>query len=364
MLDPERTMPSIQGNPLKKDLDFILSRTKNQWEELRGCHIFITGGTGFFGNWLLESFVWANDHLDLKATAFVLTRDLESYKGKAPHLANHPSINFVEGDILSFDFPHGEFQYLIHAATETAHDLYDKDPLLAFEVIVSGTRHILEFARKAKVTKLLFTSSGAVYGYQPPHMMHIQEDYQGAPSLSDPNIVYGEGKRVAELLCSLYARKYGFEAKIARCFAFVGPYMPLDQHVAIGNFIRDALQGGPIQVQGDGTPFRSYLYAADLAIWLWTILFRGKSCRPYNVGSDAAIQIKDVAISVARELPGGSEVVVKGVTDVSSPAQRYVPDVNRARQELGLSVEIPLSVGVRRTMRWNSGMSLDPFIKE
>ena len=340
-------------NALSEDLNHIMAHTIGLWDELRNKRIFVTGGTGFFGNWLLESFVWANDQLDLNATAFVLTRDLESYRSKAPHLAGHSSINFVKGDILSFDFPPGDFPYLIHAATETGYALYDQDPLQAFEMIVSGTRRMLEFARQAQVTKFLFTSSGAVYGSQPPHMMHVPEDYQGVSSLSDSKIVYGEGKRVAELLCSLHAQKYGFEVKTARCFAFVGPYLPLDQHFAIGNFIRDALQGGPICVQGDGTPYRSYLYAADLAIWLWTILFRGESCRPYNVGSDVALQIKDVAISVAREVTG-AEVVVKGVPDTSRAAQRYVPDVSRARRELGLSVEISLPEGVRRTMLWNA----------
>lgn len=234
---------NYMGNPLAEDLDHILEHTIGLWEELRGQNLFITGGTGFFGCWLLESFAWANDRLKLGALATVLSRSPERFTDKAPHLANHPAIRLIQGDVKSFEFPEGNFPYVIHAATESSAKLNTENQLLMFDTIVEGTQRVLEFARTHETRKFLLTSSGAVYGKQPPEITHIPEEYVGAPDMMDTRSTYGEGKRAAELLCTLYAKQYGIETKIARCFAFVGPYLPLDIHYAIGNFIRDAVKG-------------------------------------------------------------------------------------------------------------------------
>jgi nucleoside-diphosphate-sugar epimerase len=335
-----------------RDLDHILEHTYPLWKEVQGQNIFITGGTGFFGCWLLESFIYANDRLNLGAKAFVLSRSPEAFVARAPHMANHPSVSLLKGDVRTFKFPEGDFRFVIHAATESSTKLNQENPLLMFDTIVEGTHRTLEFARTHGTLKFLLTSSGAVYGKQPSKMTHISEDYLGVPDPMDPGSSYGEGKRAAEMLCRLYARQYRLETKIARCFAFVGPYLPVDAHYAIGNFIRDACRGGPVCVNGDGTPYRSYLYAADLAIWLWTILFRGQSCRPYNIGSDRTINIADLAGLVCQVVNPGIEVTIAQRADPARPPQRYVPSIERARRELALESWVPLEQAIEQTIRW------------
>lgn len=168
----------------------------------------------------------------------------------------------------------------------------------------------------------------------------------------DLRSAYGVGKRLAEHLCELYAQQYGFQTKLARCFAFVGPYLPLDIHFASGNFIRDGLRGESIQVKGDGMPHRSYLYAADMAIWLWTTLFKGKSFFLYNVGSDEAVTIADLANPVAGQFEPRPRIEIER-RQVSGPAgERYVPSIGRVRREFGLRSTIGLAEAVKRTIDW------------
>lgn len=345
------------AHPLAEDLDHVLDHTRELWDDLRGERIFITGGTGFFGCWLLESFLWAASRLKLGVEAVVLTRDPDAFRAKAPHLAAHPSVGLLRGDVRSFAFPPGTFSYVIHAASESSEKVDRSRPLDMLDILVHGTHHALEFAHQASAGRLLFTSSGAVYGQ---HSGKGRPFKEGDPILWPPvgqtslSTVYREGKLIGELLCDLHTIASGFKATVARCFAFVGPYLPLDSHFAIGNFIGDGLRGGPIRVRGDGSPFRSYLYGSDLAIWLWTILLRGEAGRIYNVGSETEVSIAELAAMVASMIIPVPEVQVAVSADHRRPPERYVPSTKRARTELGLEEWVNLDLGLRKTMRWHS----------
>jgi len=344
----------MQEHNLNADLDHILDLTRDLWEDMRGSRLFLTGGTGFFGNWLVESFLWANERLHLQARVTLLTRNVEAFQAKSPHLALHPAVDLLHGDIRDFPFPAGEFPFIIHAATEASARMIREEPGRMLSTIVDGNNRALAFAAQASSRRFLLTSSGAVYGRQPSVISHVPEDYAGAPNSCDASSVYGEGKRMAELLCAVAARESSLECLIARCFAFVGPHLPIDSHFAIGNFIRDGLAGGPIRVQGDGTPYRSYLYASDLAVWLWTILFRGVSCRPYNVGSESHLDIAELANRVAAQLD--SNITVEVANPRSEPVlapERYTPSTRMAANELGLQETVGLEEAVRRTARWH-----------
>ncbi len=336
---------------LEADRAHVLARTEDLWRALRGARLLVTGGTGFVGSWLLESVRWANERLDAGVDALVLTRDPEGFARRRPHLAAGRGISLHAGDVRTFEAPAAAFSHIIHGAASADAALYAREPLEMFDTIVRGARRVLERAARDGAPVLL-VSSGAVYGPQPADLERVGEGFPGAPDPLDPGQVYAEGKRVAELLGVSHARASELPVTIARLFAFVGPYLPLDRHFAVGNFIRDRLAGGPVAISGDGTPLRSYLYGADLAVWLWTILVRGESCRPYNVGSEHARSIEEVARTVAEVLPPAVSATRARTPVPGVPPARYVPDTSRARSELGLEEWIGFEEGVRRTLRW------------
>lgn len=339
------------NNLLENDLDYIITKTLVLWEELKGQRIFITGGTGFFGSWLLESFSWANKTLHLNAEAVILTRNPLAFSKKCPHLFSDPAIHFHEGDILNFKYPDGKFSFIIHAALNNGSKFNGIDELSVLGNIVDGTKYILEFAKYCSVKKILFISSGAAYGNQ-SSSFSLSENMLSQFDSTNLRSSYALGKFMAEYLCNLYAKQYSFSIKIARCFAFVGPYIPLDLNFAIGNFILNRLNNEEIVLRSDGSSCRSYLYMADLTLWLWTILFRGKNLFPYNVGSDQKITILELAKLVADIKPKLNIKIKNRPCDTAALSGYYVPDITHAREDLNLVPTVGLLEAINLTIRW------------
>jgi dTDP-glucose 4,6-dehydratase len=225
------------------------------------------------------------------------------------------------------------------------------------EIIVDGQRNLIRQLSESSRSRILFTSSGAVYGRLPQVDGPVTEDYRGGPNPLDPKSAYHEGKRVAELLLSLAHQEALVDPLIARLFAFVGPLLPLNEHFAIGNFLRDALKQQPIHLTGDGSPIRSYQYPTDMAVWLWAIAARGEALRAYNVGSANGLSLRQVATSVSQN-SGGSPVIVAREFDPRTPVDYYVPDVDRITAELGLENLVDLDEAIRRTLKWHKQQAI------
>ncbi len=336
-----------------EDLDHVLAHTRELWQQARGWRIFLTGGTGFFGPWLVETFAHANDRLDLAAELVVLTRDPGATLRRLPHYATHRGVALEGGDVREFALPRGRFDVVVHGAAESSQQGHAGDHRHMFDTIVDGTRATLGLARAAGASRYLLLSSGAVYGRQPPELSHIAEEHPGAPDPMDANSAYGEGKRAAEVLAAIEGRRASLSVRVARCFAFVGPHLPLDIHFAIGNFIRDAMLGGPIHITGDGTAVRSYLYMADLAIWLWTLALHPKATGAYNVGSEEALTILETARAVTAVCAPEGRIEVAKSPQAGVLPHRYVPSTARARKLLGLGQTVALGEAIRRTAKWH-----------
>ena len=310
-------------------------------EKLRNKRLFITGATGFFGKWLLHSIIAMNEELGLNINVWALSRDPQRFVTKYPCFAKE-YIHFISGDIrikLSLSEP---FDYIIHAATPVEVSTTDDE---IYSIIVDGTKNILEFAHQSKTSRVLYISSGAVYGKQPPEIEKMPETYKPVPESA-----YGRGKLEAESWCCAS----GIDMSIARCYAFIGPYLPLDKHFAIGNFISDVLQNKDIIIKGDGRPFRSYMYAVDLMVWLWIILLEGKNGAAYNVGGDQEVSILQLArlvASCAGDYSGHITVLQKG--DDKQLAPRYVPDTTFARTTLGLHETYMLEEAIKSTIEYS-----------
>lgn len=312
----------------------------------------LTGATGFFGIWLLGSLLHATGARGAAVRATVLTRRPDAVRAAFPALFAHPAVTLVEGDVRRPP-PLDGCTAVVHGAAPTVVEPTAAARRDMASTIVEGTRAVLARAEAAGAGRLLVVSSGAVYGTRTRNDPFCAET--DPPALPDDpgKAAYAAAKLEAEALAAGAAAAGRIQTVIARCFAFVGPGLPLHQHFAVGNFVADALAGRAVAVRGDGRAVRSYMYGSDLAVWLWTLLSRGAAGRAYNVGSDEPVTIAALAHEVARLAGSAGGVVVAEPPSDRPDEDWYVPLTARAHDELGLQLSVTRTDAIARTLAWH-----------
>jgi nucleoside-diphosphate-sugar epimerase len=346
-----KVKPSSMLSLVQNDLDLIVKQVGSLWEGFREGRVFLTGGTAFFGVWILASLQAANKAHGLACHIVVLSRNPDAFLAKFPEFNDDPMISFTTGDVRNFIYPKGDFTHVIHGAVETRKG-GTPSAIALLDVLTNGTKRVLEFAGQSGVKKFLFLSSGAVYGAIAQDSKGVAENEPSNLLPQEVNTTLGVGKFSAEHLCAQFAKLHDMDIKIARCFTFVGPFMPMQGKLAIGNFISDAIQKNTIQINSDGSSIRSYMYVTDLMVWLWNILSRHNSPLPINVGSKATISIKNLAKLTGKIVAPKKNVVVKCTETKSKFRSTYVPSTKQAYEQLGLVDNTNLEDAISKTANW------------
>lgn len=311
---------------------------------LAGSHLFLTGCTGFVGAWLLRALACLNDQ-GLAVRATVLTRDSVSFAHRNPLLATAPWLHLLTGNVTSTSFDTGPVDFIVHGASAVRpaamHDGY-----VVMQDLVIGTQRVLEHAASVGAKRVLLLSSGAVYGPLPEGATAYSEHLNCRVSPTD---AYASGKLAMEALALAHARNRGLSAVIARMFAFAGPWLP--DHLAVAQILRMMVEEELVRLSGDGKQVRSFLYGADMAVWLLALLAHGENGLICNVGSDEAHELSSLArIAVMQLAP--KKAVEMGCAPADPLRNYYVPDIGLARSRFNLAPWSSLSTALDRHFTW------------
>jgi len=337
---------------LKSEVAAALNQMPSDDLEIFHRNILITGASGFVGKWLLISWIVAREQFGSRGKLICVSRHQGSYPESLYKNAVRAGVDFQFTDIrnlavLKLPAVHG----IIHGATPTTLGITQSALFETVTTILDGQRAVLDFATRNKIQRMLFLSSGAVYGIRPLDNDDLSEEDLTAPDPLNATTGYHEAKRFAENLGAITAMNGGIEFISARLFAFLSPLLPLDAHFAAGNFIGAVQHNKDIRLTGTGKSLRSYQYGTDLVTWLWTMLKRGPNLRAYNVGSDEVCSIENLA-SLVIQSSGKNLNIVKSEFLTNTRDSRYIPNISRARQELGLRNRVPVIGGIDRTLSW------------
>ena len=338
---------------IESDLKFIFTKCKYEFDLLTNKSILITGGTGFFGKWFLELIFYANKNYNTNILTTLITRNENRFLLENPHFKNNKFLKIIQIDIVDLKKINHKFDFLLHMAATSATETFNGETdANKTSTLFNGAKNIMEIAIASNIPKILFTSSGVVYGSSSKDMKD-EDDVSHSLGLEKRNGL-AKGKILAEDIISNLSLENNINFKIARCFSFVGPYLPLNIHYAIGNFINDATFKDEILINGNGSPYRSYLYISDTLIWLIKLLV-GNEEGVFNVGSERRIKIVELA-NMVRDIVAPSKKVIiqeKEMHEGNFKRDVYLPNTSKIRDSLGVKEWTSLEDAILKTAKFS-----------
>jgi len=298
----------------------------------------ITGGAGFIGSHLCESF--------LNQGHEVLCMDNYSTGAKnniAPFLKN-PRFRFIDHNVSRYIEVQEPLDYVLHFASPASPVDYLELPIPTLKVGALGTHNTLGLA-KSKNAVYLLASTSEVYG--DPLVRPQNEEYWGNVNPIGPRGVYDEAKRFAEAMTMAYHRYHGLNTRIVRVFNTYGPRMRLRDGRVVPNFIMQALKGEPLTVYGEGQQTRSFQYVDDLIAGL-NLLLEADHHLPVNIGNPHEMTVLEFAKKIIELTESKSTIVYKPLPE-DDPQVRQ-PDISKAKRILGWEPKIVLEEGLLKTI--------------
>lgn len=260
----------------------------------------ITGATGLIGSFLVDFLLYLNEKYKMNIKVYALSRSKERLQNRFDYYDNNlKNLIFIEQDVCEEIKLEETVDYIISAASNADPRNYALYPAETILTNILGTRNVLNFAKKNKNTKVLFTSTMEVYGKIESKDSFSEEDY-GLIDYNEIRSSYPESKRVSEILCNSYLKEFGVKSIICRLGYIYGPTMTSSDSKVIAQFIKNVLKGENIVLKSKGEQKRSYCYVADTVAGMLVALTKGKYGEAYNVAnSNSIISIKDMAALIA-----------------------------------------------------------------
>ena len=337
---------------IKSDLNFIINKILDIKSNFNKKKILLVGGTGFIGKWLVMTFNQLNKKYKTNITIFILTRDKYKFLKHYSEFKKIKSVIFIQGDILNFKIKNIDFDYIIHAGSDLKVEKKDQGKYL--KELSIGSKRIFGIKNKKIKTRILFLSSGSVYKNNNA-TNKIGESKFYLPSKFPIDNTYAFGKILAEIFAKLFIKFKNKNIIIVRGFSFVGPYQQFERGFAITDFIKDSLENKDIKLNNGNNIFRSYLYIADLIIWLLHILVRSKKGEIYNVGSDKEINLTKLSKKIIKINKSGSKVIKNN--NQNKKINYYVPNIDKAKKKFNLRVWTSLEHSIDKTTTWFKSLS-------